>query len=51
MPENVAVPQLVAGMMGLLRRFIRHDLAELHGNGVKVRVIGERVRLVRLQHQ
>ena len=28
--------------MGLLRRFIRNDLAELHQNGVKVRVIGER---------
>ena len=28
--------------MGLLRRFIRNDLAELHGNGVRVRVIGER---------
>jgi len=28
--------------MGLLRRFIRNDLAELHRNGVKVRVIGER---------
>ncbi|HEX2217090.1 MAG TPA: isoprenyl transferase [Xanthobacteraceae bacterium] len=29
-------------LMGLLRRFIRHDLAELHRNGVRVRVIGER---------
>ena len=28
--------------MGLLRRFIRNDLAELHQNGIKVRVIGER---------
>ena len=28
--------------MGLLRRFIRHDLAELHSHNVKVRVIGER---------
>ena len=28
--------------MGLLRLFIRKDLAELHGNGVRVRVIGER---------
>jgi undecaprenyl diphosphate synthase len=25
-----------------LRRFIRHDLAELHASGVRVRVIGER---------
>src|ERR1700751_6472714 len=29
-------------LMGLLRRFIRNDLAELHKNNVKVRVIGER---------
>ena len=29
-------------LMGLLRRFIRNDLAELHQNGVRVRVIGER---------
>ena len=28
--------------MGLLRRFIRNDLAELHRNGVRVRVIGDR---------
>jgi undecaprenyl diphosphate synthase len=32
----------IRDLMGLLRRFIRHDLAELHQNGVKVRVIGER---------
>jgi undecaprenyl diphosphate synthase len=29
-------------LLGLLRRFIRNDLAELHRNGVRVRVIGER---------
>jgi len=29
-------------LMSLLRRFIRHDLAELHRNGVRVRIIGER---------
>src|ERR1043166_214366 len=29
-------------LLGLLRRFIRNDLAELHRNGVHVRVIGER---------
>ena len=29
-------------LMGLLRRFIRNDLAELHSNNVRVRVIGER---------
>ena len=28
--------------MGLLRRFIRNDLAELHRNDVRVRIIGER---------
>jgi len=28
--------------MGLLRRFVRHDLADLHRRGVRVRVIGER---------
>ncbi len=32
----------VSDLMGLLRRFIRNDLAELHGNNVRVRVIGER---------
>jgi undecaprenyl diphosphate synthase len=35
-------PAEIFELMGLLRRFIRHDLAELHGNNVKVRVIGER---------
>jgi undecaprenyl diphosphate synthase len=28
--------------MGLLRRFVRNDLADLHRNNVRVRVIGER---------
>jgi len=32
----------VRDLMGLLRLFIRKDLAELHHNGVRVRVIGER---------
>ena len=32
----------IRDLMGLLRRFIRNDLADLHKNGVKVRVIGER---------
>lgn len=32
----------IRDLMGLLRRFIRNDLAELHKNGVCVRVIGER---------
>src|ERR1700758_1684361 len=32
----------IRDLMGLLRRFIRNDLAELHGNNIKVRIIGER---------
>ena len=32
----------VAYLMGLLKRFIRNDLAELHRNGVRVRILGER---------
>ena len=32
----------IRDLMGLLRRFIRNDLAELHQNGVRVRIIGER---------
>ena len=32
----------VGELMGLLRRFVRNDLAELHRSGVRVRVIGER---------
>ena len=35
-------PAEIRDLMGLLRRFIRHDLAELHKNRVKVRVIGQR---------
>jgi undecaprenyl diphosphate synthase len=35
----------VRDLMGLLRLFIRKDLAELHGNGVRVRVIGQRDNL------
>ena len=35
-------PDEVAMLMGLLKRFIRNDLADLHRNGVRVRVIGER---------
>jgi undecaprenyl diphosphate synthase len=41
--ENWARPAAeISELMGLLRRFIRHDLAELHASGVRVRVIGER---------
>ena len=35
-------PDEVAMLMGLLKRFIRNDLAELHKNGVRVCIIGER---------
>ena len=35
-------PAEVRDLMGLLKLFIRHDLAELHQNNVRVRVIGER---------
>ncbi len=31
--------------MGLMRRFIRRDLADLHDNGVRISVIGERDRV------
>ncbi len=35
----------VSALMGLLKRFIRNDLAELHEAGVRVRVAGERAGL------
>src|SRR6202163_3155395 len=35
-------PSEVRELMGLLRRFIRNDLADLHRNGVHVRIIGDR---------
>jgi undecaprenyl diphosphate synthase len=38
-------PTEVTDLMGLLKLFIRRDLAELHQNGVRVRVIGERTGL------
>jgi len=41
--ENWSRPAAeIRELMGLLRRFIRHDLADLHRRGVRVRVIGER---------
>ena len=44
--ENWARPkQEINDLFGLLRRFIRRDLADLHKNGVKIRVIGTRVGL------
>ncbi len=44
--ENWARPrQEINDLFGLLRRFIRRDLADLHKNGVKIRVIGTRTGL------
>src|SRR5262252_4924901 len=41
--ENWSRPATeIRDLMGLLRRFIRNDLAELHKNNVRVRIIGER---------
>src|SRR5262249_44888049 len=44
--ENWSRPASEIGeLMGLLRRFVRNDLAELHKSNVRVRVIGERADL------
>src|SRR5499427_5814857 len=44
--ENWSRPATeIRDLMGLLRLFIRNDLAELHKNNVRVRVIGERRNL------
>lgn len=44
--ENWSRPaEEIGDLMGLLKRFVRKDLAELHENGVRVRVIGERAGL------
>jgi undecaprenyl diphosphate synthase len=44
--ENWSRPKSeISDLMGLLKLFIRQDLAELHRNGVKVRIIGERAGL------
>ena len=41
--ENWSRPKSeVADLMGLLKRFIRRDLADLHKNGIKINVIGAR---------
>src|ERR1700684_418417 len=46
--ENWSRPATEIGdLFGLLRRFIRNDLATLHRDGVRVRVIGERDGLER----
>ena len=44
--ENWSRPkQEINDLFGLLRRFVRRDLADLHKNGVKIRVIGARTGL------
>jgi undecaprenyl diphosphate synthase len=44
--ENWSRPKSeVSDLMGLLKLFIRRDLAELHQNGVRVTVIGDRANL------
>ncbi|MCA0276450.1 MAG: isoprenyl transferase [Proteobacteria bacterium] len=44
--ENWSRPKSeVTDLMGLLKIFIRRDLAELHNSGVRVRVIGDRATL------
>lgn len=35
----------IEDLMGLLKRFVRNDLADLHKNDVRVRIIGERANL------
>ena len=37
----------VNDLMGLIKRYIRHDLAQLHQSGIRVRVIGERASVDR----
>jgi undecaprenyl diphosphate synthase len=44
--ENWSRPESeVTFLMGLMRRFIRSDLAELHKNGVRIRMLGDRDRV------
>lgn len=44
--ENWGRPQdEVSELMGLLRKYLRSEVAELHRNGVRLRVIGDRQRL------
>jgi undecaprenyl diphosphate synthase len=38
-------PAEISDLMGLLRLFLRRDLAEIHQNGVRVRMIGDRAGL------
>ncbi len=44
--ENWSRPaEEIEDLMGLLKRFVRNDLADLHKNDVRVRIIGERANL------
>lgn len=44
--ENWSRPaEEIKDLFGLLRRFIRRDLADLHKNGVRIRIIGSRTDL------
>ena len=44
--ENWKRPaQEVGDLMGLLRRYLRSEIAELHKNGVRLRIIGDRSEL------
>ncbi len=44
--ENWSRPEdEVSELMGLLRKYLRSEIAELHKNGVRLRVIGDRTRL------
>jgi undecaprenyl diphosphate synthase len=44
--ENWSRPaEEIRDLFGLLRRFIRRDLADLHKNGVRIRIIGSRADL------
>jgi len=44
--ENWRRPESeIADLMGLLRHYLRSEIAELHAKGVRVRVIGDRARL------
>lgn len=46
--ENWKRPaQEIDDLMGLLRRYLQSEIAELHKNGVRLRVIGDRVALSR----
>jgi undecaprenyl diphosphate synthase len=46
--ENWTRPaEEVSDLMGLLRHYLRNELAELHKNGARLRVIGDRDRLAK----